>query len=781
MADAVPQIVWITDAQGRVEFFNRQWVAYTGIQHLPETASEVANAAVHPDDIAETMARFSAAIDTQTTFYAEHRIRSASGEYRWFMARAEPEFDAETGALVRWLGASVDIHDRVEAEQRLQQVAADQALQINLSLAIGQLESPGDITSVALGMLGAHLGAIRVICADIVGANSALIRRDWSALPEASLAGVVLTMSDFGPVMIDDLRAGHVVVNHDVTTDERTASHSAAFIERGVRAELVVPVLRDGQLKLLVAIHMATAHQWQATEIGVAQAVGQQILLAAETTLAQGALRAERDLSRAILEGMHEGLVILDDEWNIVEINEVGAELAQRTRAELVGRNHWAAFPEVVGSEVERSYMRVRVTGVPETLEYIHEPVGGIPRWQELRAFPIVNGQIAVFFRDISERKRSEQELSEAVVRRDEFLAMLAHELRNPLAPIRAAADVLAAAVLREDTVRNTSAVISRQVSHMTELVDDLLDVSRVMRGLTVLETENANLKRIVADAVEQVGPLVESRGHHLTVQLPPGHAYVRGDSKRLVQVVANLLNNAAKYTPKGGHIDLSMEIEAQRVCLVVSDDGIGMSPQMVKRAFQLFYQAERTPDRAQGGLGIGLSLVKSLVELHGGSVEAQSAGEGAGSRFTVCLPRLAERAGPDAAARSPISPRSSNLRILVVDDNEDAASMLALYLETLGHTVMTEYSARAGLARALAEPPDICLLDIGLPDTDGNELARQLRSHPQTQTSTLIAVTGYGRESDRSDTAAAGFDHHLVKPVDPTVLADILERSSSQ
>jgi len=377
---------------------------------------------------------------------------------------------------------------------------------------------------------------------------------------------------------------------------------------------------------------------------------------------------------------------------------------------------------------------------------------------------------------DITERKVAEQKLKDADRRKDEFLAMLAHELRNPLAPIGAAADLLGLARPDEARIRQTSEIISRQVRHMSGLVDDLLDVSRVTRGLVSLDKAVLDASRIVADAIEQVRPLLERRRHHLAMNLSPEPAFVHGDAKRLVQVLVNLLNNAAKYTPEGGHISLSMQARHDEVIFTIADDGIGMPPELVARAFELFAQAERPADRSQGGLGIGLALVKSLVELHEGSVAAHSEGVGKGSRFTVCLPRLQEQsdlsAGESNAAGAAPAPA---LKVIVVDDNADAAQMLAMFVEALGHRVVVEHSAGEALERAKAEAPHVCLLDIGLPEMDGNELARRLRAQPETAKSILVAVTGYGQEQDKQNAIDAGFDHHFIKPVDSKKLVGLL------
>lgn len=358
---------------------------------------------------------------------------------------------------------------------------------------------------------------------------------------------------------------------------------------------------------------------------------------------------------------------------------------------------------------------------------------------------------------------------------KDEFLAMLAHELRNPLAPIRAAADILTRCPDDPERVRPAGSAIARQVKHLTALVNDLLDVSRVSQGLVRIDKKQVDLKRVLSHAVEQTRPLLEAREHRLRIHTAAGDAHVNGDEKRLVQVVANVLTNAAKFTDPRGSIGVSLEDEGEFLALTVSDNGIGMSQETVQRAFELFAQATRTPDRAQGGLGIGLSLVKRLVELHGGSVAASSGGLGCGSEFLIRLPRAAATGSAPEVMSEPVQRGFRSLRVLVVDDNEDAGTMLGMLLEGFGHQVMMERDPLQALARAAAEHPDVCLLDIGMPHMDGNELARRLRHDPSTADITLVAVTGYGRTDDRRQTSEAGFDHHLVKPIDHAALIDLL------
>ena len=369
---------------------------------------------------------------------------------------------------------------------------------------------------------------------------------------------------------------------------------------------------------------------------------------------------------------------------------------------------------------------------------------------------------------DVTERYQAELELREANRKKDEFLAMLAHELRNPLAPISTAAEMLRMTAGGDARTRKASEVISRQVKHMTSLVDDLLDVSRVTRGLVELEKETIDVKAAVASAVEQSRPLIEARHHSLTVRTEAAHSTVHGDRTRLVQVIVNLLNNAAKYTPQGGEITLAVHTEAGMVWISVADNGIGIDSSLLPQVFELFTQAERTPDRAQGGLGIGLALVKTMVTLHGGTVTADSAGPGLGSTFTISLPAMAPAQDDLAAAPGTgLAPGAIPRRVMIVDDNVDAAESLAVLLEAHGHQVSVQSHPLDAIAAARRDPPQVFILDIGLPEIDGFELARRLRADPVTGRALFVALTGYGQAHDRILSKSVGFDHHFVKPVE--------------
>jgi signal transduction histidine kinase len=379
-----------------------------------------------------------------------------------------------------------------------------------------------------------------------------------------------------------------------------------------------------------------------------------------------------------------------------------------------------------------------------------------------------------------SEREKALQALREADRRKDEFLAMLAHELRNPLAPIRNAVEILR--ISEDRAVRERAReLVGRQVQHLSRLVDDLLEVSRITQRKVVLKRGIVLLSAVMDAAVEVVRGTLEAQAHTLRLAIPGEPLWIDVDAVRLSQVIGNLLHNAAKFTPRGGEIALEARWDAQVLEIEVRDNGVGIGEEMLPGVFDLFSQADRSLERAQGGLGIGLSLVKGLVEMHGGSVEANSDGAGKGSSFIVRLPLEKLRARAPLAPQVPARTRSvpATRRILVVEDNADTAESMMMLLSGLGHdvTIVNDGNEAVGVARDFR--PDVILLDIGLPGMDGYSLARILRAAPETSAARLIAVSGYGQDKDRQRSAAAGFDLHLVKPVEPTKLAAAIESTA--
>jgi signal transduction histidine kinase len=407
----------------------------------------------------------------------------------------------------------------------------------------------------------------------------------------------------------------------------------------------------------------------------------------------------------------------------------------------------------------------------------------GQPRWFEIRGrsanrASMPRGMSGVAL-DVSERRRAENALLQADQRKDEFLAMLAHELRNPLAPISSAVKVMELLITDPaPAVQKAREVIDRQARHLSRLVDDLLDVSRISTGKIVLRGEDVDAATMVSRAIEMNRPLLDARGHQLVTRGLDRRETLHGDPTRLTQIIGNLINNAAKYTEAGGIITISLEREREWVLIRVADNGIGISPQVLPHVFNLFLQAERSLDRSLGGLGIGLSVVQRLTELHGGQVEARSAGERMGSEFIVRLPAVGERGEAPGLAAKGAAPAKSARRILVVDDNRDAVDSLAMMLKLSGNDVEVAYEGESALRIAQSFRPDAVVLDIGLPGMDGYEVARRLRRMAETAGALVVAVTGYGQKEDRERAHAAGFDHHLVKPIEADMLLSLLSLS---
>ena len=374
----------------------------------------------------------------------------------------------------------------------------------------------------------------------------------------------------------------------------------------------------------------------------------------------------------------------------------------------------------------------------------------------------------------LAERQKTEQQLRTADRRKDEFLATLGHELRNPLAPILNSLEILKLSGAFEDArTAPACAVMERQVHHLNRLVDDLLEVSRITRGIIEVKKEPLDLTAIVKAAIETSRPVLDNLRHEVRVDFEPTQICIGGDPVRLTQVFANLLNNAAKYTNHGGVIKVTTRRENGEAVVSVKDNGIGIAPNVLSQVFDMFMQVDRSTRRSQGGLGIGLTLVRSLVSMHGGSVEAKSDGPGLGSEFIVHLPLLTEAALPAETSRR-IQPLPSR-RILIVDDSRDGGESLAMLLRVLGAEVSLAHSGRAALDCVKSFRPDVVLLDIGMPGMDGYEVARRIRANPNNRHISLIALTGWGQDEDRQRSTAAGFNHHLVKPADIDQLRQLL------
>lgn len=496
-------------------------------------------------------------------------------------------------------------------------------------------------------------------------------------------------------------------------------------------------------------------------------------------------LAALRDTEQRFAEFMQHlpGLAWIKDlQGRYIYANDAAAKAFRQRREDLYGKTDEDLFPPETARLFRENDERALASGTGILTVETLEQDDGRSHSSIVSKFPIPGpdgaaalvGGMAI---DITEQKRIEATLREADRHKDEFLATLSHELRNPLAPICNGLELLRPTLQRDPGSAKAYEMIQRQVRQLVRLIDDLLDVARINTGKIALRTQPTELSIIIRDAVEASRPQIEAAGQELTVTLPPEPVVLEADGTRLAQVVLNLLNNASKFTGPAGHIWLTADEEAGALVIRVRDSGIGIPAHMLSRVFELFTQVDRSPERSRGGLGVGLSLVRTLVEMHGGTVEAFSAGPGLGSEIEVRLP-LPERdralSQPPAGASETADP-SRPLRILVVDDNHDAAESLATLLTLKRHDVRTSYDGPGAIQEALAFRPDVLLLDLGLPGMNGYEVAQRLREHEPLHHVVLIAVTGWGQDEDRRRSQETGFRHHLVKPVAPAEIDRLL------
>jgi PAS domain S-box-containing protein len=494
-------------------------------------------------------------------------------------------------------------------------------------------------------------------------------------------------------------------------------------------------------------------------------------------------LRRERETLQVTLSSIGDAVIVTDAEGTITFLNEVAESFVARTLAYARGRPLADVFRIaneqdglLVEDPVRKALRTAAIVGLANHTVVVRPDGSTIPI--DDTAAPIRLGDriigAVLIFRDISERRRSEHALRDADRRKDEFLATLAHELRNPLAPIRNAMRIISARADADANMGKAKEVVERQLKHMVRLIDDLMDVSRITRGRLELHRERIDLEVAVKIAAETSQPLMDVKHHALRIQATEG-VIVQADVTRLAQVFANLLNNSAKYSPPGSEISIKIASEGRHAVVSVSDNGVGIPASMLPRIFDMFVQLEQGGLRE--GLGIGLTLVKRLVELHGGIIEASSPGAGQGSTFKVFLP-LADSPPPEPAHESAVNDAPTDrARILVADDNRDAADTLSMILELDGHEVRTAYDGVKALQIAEQLAPQIAFLDIGMPNLDGYQTARRIREQSWGSAMLLVALTGWGQEQDRRQATEAGFNCHLVKPVDPQTIGSLIEQ----
>ena len=748
-ASIVSSLIWTNNAEGKMEGDQVEWTNFTG-QTQQEYRGFGWGSAVHPDDAQPTIEAWNQAVAEQRTFNFEHRLRRVDGEWRHCTIRAAPVF-GEDGSIIEWVGVHTDITEQKISEEILRRSEERHRALITAS-------------------------------SDVVYRMSA----DWSVL---------------GPINGRDLIQSSTAPSHSWLQDYIFPEDwplVLASIEHAIRTRSLFKLEHrvkrpDGSEGWTVSRAVPLCNprgeiiEWFGTASDVT-----------ERHVAELALRASEARKQAILTSALDAIITMDETGCIVEFNPAAERIFGHPRHQVIGKPLGdIIIPERFREQHERRLRHYLATGEGPVLNQLIE----LPVLRaDGREFPAEFAIIAIpelrpplftaFLRDVTARKKLEEslnaratQLAQADRSKDEFLAMLAHELRNPLAPLRHATEILLSECTSEEGIRSLR-IMDRQIENMSRMIDDLLDVSRITEGKIELQKKPVSLEAILTSAVSVVRSSCAAHGQALTLSLPKEFVWLEADATRLEQVFGNLLNNASKYAGVGCHITLTAEVvpastssadPAQRMIIIhVKDNGTGIEPELLPRIFDLFVQTSRTLDRQHGGLGIGLTLVKRLIHLHGGSVEAHSAGAGQGTDFIVNLPILDH--GPAAVPSAPALPIGDiPRRILIVDDNTDSAKTLATLQRRRGHETCTAFTGPAAIAAAATFLPDVILLDIGLPGMDGLEVARRLRALPAHQNAFLIAMSGYGRAEDQIEAKAAGFNKYLVKPVNLAQLREWL------
>ncbi|MBD2534066.1 PAS domain S-box protein [Nostoc flagelliforme FACHB-838] len=844
MADAVPQIIWTTDAKGRVEFFNKQWSKYTGVPYEPTTAAQVAANFVHPEDSDRTMEALNEARRSGGIFSVEHRIRSAAGTYRWFLVRAEPYRDQQTGEIVRWFGTSVDIHEHKRMEANLGFLA-------EIMADFAPLKTADEIMQTACARTAAYFNLSRCLLVKINDAmDEAEVVYDFGANDLPSLVGTY-PLTDFHTEdEVQELAAGRVIVINNVATVPRTSEAGDRFARLQIGALVNASYISDGQWKFVLSAMQTKPRVWCNDEIELLQELSARVWLRIERACAEAVVAADlRDMQRLrelsawlVSEGdiqtLYQEIVSAAisltraDAGSIQALDESTQELVliatqgidqtvtdhfQRVSTNSItscgvvlatGKRTFVDFDVPESEDLDGSLRLHLNTGLISAqstplISRSGRQIGMVsthwrkhhrPSERELRFLDLLARQAA----DLIEQRQTSAEREQLLAReqaaraeadrvnriKDEFLAVLSHELRSPLNPILGWSTLLLGKKLDEAKTAQALATIQRNAKLQSELIEDLLDVSRILRGKLSFNVAVVNLVSIIQAGIETVRLAAEAKSIQVEASLAPDVGLVSGDATRLQQVIWNLLLNAVKFTPNGGRVNIRLSSLDSHAQITVSDTGQGIEPDFLPYVFDHFRQANATTTRKFGGLGLGLAIVRHLVELHGGTVGVESLGVGMGATFTIRLPLMSTQATANQNGRSSESPSDLNgIQVLVVDDELDSREFVAFVLEQAGADVITATTANEALIMLIKSKPDVLLSDIGMPDSDGYILMQKVRALPPEHGGQVraIALTAYAGDFNQQQALSAGFQQHLSKPVEPEVLVTAIASLLSQ
>jgi len=737
MADAAPVMVWLAGAGADCVWFNKPWLEYTG-RTPDEESGDGWLSDVHPDDRERCASRLRGAARERSSFQLEFRLRRHDGEFRWFHGHGVPRFGA-AGEFIGFITSCADVTATKLAEQRLRESEENLCALVRASSNVVWQAGPDGLSAETARFWENLTGQT---CGESEGwgwleavhpAERASVRRAWEEALEEKR---------------------RLELEYRILNRHGEYHH---FLVHGV------PVLnRDGSFRL-----------WVGTMTDISGRVR-----------AEQALRGSEARLRALVASATEfAILTITGDGRIKSWSEGAERLFGYAADEIIGKP--AALLFTAGDRdagVPKQELTTALDHGHALDERWHVRKDGSMVFASGAVSPIRGSDPPEFVkiaRDLTDRKQMEDALKDADRRKNEFLATLAHELRNPLAPIRSGLDLLKRAGYDRRLIARTLRVIERQTDQIVHLVDDLLDISRITQGKIRLKKERVELRSIARRAFDNIRASSRAKEHQLTLYLPDRAVHVDADVTRVEQVLFNILNNAVKYTNRGGRISLVLETNESEAVITVTDSGIGIPEDKIGEVFNIFSQAEEMTDEENGGLGIGLSVVRSLVEMHGGSVNAFSEGAGKGSVFVIRLPLAAgSPAQPDACGGRPVAeekpePPTEGKRVLVIDDNRDAVAMLQILLTMEGHEVHAAYDGEEAVREAEEFRPDICLCDLGLPKMDGFEVARRISvTVPEAL---LVSVSGWGQEEDRKRSEQAGFRHHLVKPVKIDQVMDLI------